>query len=101
LNQLAQLVGLDKSSVSRMVERLVQRKLVNRSEGSDRRSLGISLTPTAEKLVPRLAKHAEENDEAFFSSLSEKQRQEFLAVIKQLLDANGWKHSERGRDGIE
>lgn len=101
LNQLAQWVGLDKSSVSRMVERLVQRKLVNRAEGSNRRCLGISLTPGAEKLVPRLAKHADENDETFFNSLSEKQRREFLAVIKQLLDANGWKQSERGRYGVE
>ncbi|HUA67922.1 MAG TPA: MarR family transcriptional regulator [Candidatus Saccharimonadales bacterium] len=101
LNQLAQLVGLDKSSVSRMVERLVQRKLVNRDEGNDRRSLGLSLTPNAKKLVPKLAKHADLNDESFFKTLSQKQREEFLGTIKQLLDANGWKQSERGRYGIE
>lgn len=101
LNQLAQRVGLDKSSVSRMVERLVQRELINRDEGNDRRSLGLSLTPTAKKLVPRLAKHADLNDESFFKTLSQKQRKEFLGTIKQLLDANGWKSSERGCYGIE
>jgi DNA-binding MarR family transcriptional regulator len=101
LNQLAQFVGLDKSSVSRMVERLVQRKLVNRDEGNDRRSLGLGLTPDAKKLVPRLAKHADQNDESFFKTLSQKQRKEFLETIKQLLDANGWTQSERGRYGIE
>jgi DNA-binding MarR family transcriptional regulator len=101
LNQLAQLIGLDKSSVSRMVERLVQRKLVNRDEGNDRRSLGLGLTPDARKLVPRLAKHADQNDASFFKTLSQKQRKEFLGTIKQLLDANGWKSSERGRYGIE
>ena len=101
LNQLAQMVGLDKSSVSRMVERLVQRKLVNRDEGNDRRSLGLGLTPAAKKLVPRLARHADLNDETFFKSLSQKQHGEFLRVIKQLLHANGWNQSERGRYGIE
>jgi DNA-binding MarR family transcriptional regulator len=101
LNQLAELVGLDKSSVSRMVERLVLRELVNRSEGSDRRSLGLGLTPAARKLVPKLARLADQNDESFFNSLPAGQSRGFLATIKQLLDANGWKKSERGRDGIE
>jgi DNA-binding MarR family transcriptional regulator len=101
LNQLAQLIGLDKSTVSRMIDRLVLRELVSRSEGNDRRSLGLSLTPVARKLVPKLAKLADENDESFFNSLPVKQRQKFLATIKQLLDANGWKKSERGRYGIE
>ena len=101
LNQLAQRVGLDKSSVSRMVERLVQRELINRAEGNDRRSLGLSLTPTANKLVPRLAKHADLNDESFFKTLTQKQRKDFMGTIKQLLDANGWESAERGRYGIE
>jgi DNA-binding MarR family transcriptional regulator len=101
LSHLAELVGLDKSSVSRMVERLVLRQLVNRSEGSDRRSLGLSLTPAARKLVPKLARLADQNDESFFNSLPAGQSRQFLATIKQLLDANGWKKSERGRDGIE
>jgi len=101
LNQLAELVGLDKSSVSRMVERLVVHGRINRSEGNDRRSLGLSLTPTTRKLVPKLAKLADQNDEFFFNSLSARQGHEFLATIKQLLDANGWKKSERGRYGIE
>jgi DNA-binding MarR family transcriptional regulator len=101
LNQLAELVGLDKSSVSRMVERLVLRELVNRSEGNDRRSLGLGLTAAARKLVPKLAKLADQNDESFFNSLPARRRHEFLATIRQLLDANGWKKSEHGRYGIE
>jgi DNA-binding MarR family transcriptional regulator len=100
LNHTAQLVGVDKSSLSRMIERLVRRKLVVRSEGDDRRSLGLALTPAAKKLVPQLAKLADENDASFFKTLSQKQRKEFLGTIKQLLDANGWKLSERGRDRI-
>ncbi len=100
LNQAAQMVGVDKSSLSRMIERLVRRNLIIRSEGDDRRSLGLALTPTARKLVPQLAKLADQNDESFFKTLSPKQRKEFLRTIQQLLDANGWKLSERGRDRI-
>jgi DNA-binding MarR family transcriptional regulator len=101
LNEAAREVGVDKSSLSRMVERLVQKGLLNRTEGNDRRSVGLTLTPGAMKLVPQLAKLADENDEEFFHRLSPKRREEFLATIKQLLDANGWKSSERGRYGIE
>jgi DNA-binding MarR family transcriptional regulator len=99
LNKLAELIGQDKSSTSRMVERLVLRERVNRAEGNNRKSLGLGLTPAARRLVPKLAKLADQNDESFFNSLRPAQSREFLATIKQLLEANGWKKSERGRDG--
>ncbi len=101
LNQAAGLVGVDKSSLSRMVERLVQKGLLNRREGGDRRSVGLFLTRAGEKLVPQLAKLADENDSAFFHTLAGKQRADFLATIKQLLTANGWDASQRGRDRME
>jgi DNA-binding MarR family transcriptional regulator len=101
LNQAAEQVGVDKSSLSRMVERLVQKGLVNRAEGEDRRSVGLTLTGAGKKLVPQLAKLADENDEAFFHTLSTGQREEFLAAIKQLLTANGWDASRHGRDRME
>jgi DNA-binding MarR family transcriptional regulator len=101
LNEAAAQVGVDKSSLSRMVERLVQRGLVNRAEGKDRRSVGLTLTPAGKKLVPQLAQLADENDAAFFDTLVPKQRAKFLATIKQLLTANGWDASQRGRDRIE
>lgn len=101
LNEAAEEVGVDKSSLSRMVERLVQKGLLIRAEGNDRRSVGLSLTPSAMKLVPQLAKLADENDEQFFRSLPSKQRKEFLSTIKQLLEANGWDAAKRGRDRME
>lgn len=101
LNEAAQLVGVDKSTLSRMVERLVQKEWVNRSEGADRRSLGLNLTASGKKMVLQAAKVADENDESFFHNLSSRQREEFLAVVKQLLTANGWNVSARGRDQME
>lgn len=101
LNEAAEDVGVDKSSLSRMVERLVQKGLLIRAEGSDRRSVGLTLTPAAIKLVPQLARLADENDEEFFHTLSARQRQEFLATIKRLLDANGWDETKRGSDRMD
>lgn len=101
LNDTARLVGVDKSTLSRMVERLVQKGWVDRSEGEDRRSLGLALTGAGKKMVLQSAKLADENDDAFFNSLSARQREEFLSTIKQLLTANGWSTVIQGRDRIE
>lgn len=101
LNRAAQLVGVDKSSLSRMVERLVQRGLINRIGGDDRRSIGLNLTTAGKKLVRQLAKLADENDYAFFKNLSEKQRKDFLATIQKLLSANGWEPTTHGNDRIK
>ncbi len=101
LNEAAAQVGVDKSTLSRMVERLVRKGLVKRAEGDDRRSVGLALTPTGKKQVPQLAQLADENDVAFFNTLAPKQRAELLATIKQLLTANDWDASQRGRDRME
>lgn len=101
LNTVAGQVGVDKSTLSRMVERLVQMGLVNRSEGHDRRSLGLELTAAGKTMVLQSAKLADENDDAFFHSLSSRQREEFLTTIKQLLTANGWNAAFHGRDRME
>lgn len=101
LNQAAKQIGVDKSSLSRMMERLVHKGLVNRFEGDDRRSVGLSLTASGKKIVLQLAALADENDQAFFQTLSLKQREEFLKTIKHLLTANGWDVTNRSRDRME
>ncbi|MGH7980209.1 MAG: MarR family winged helix-turn-helix transcriptional regulator [Limisphaerales bacterium] len=101
LNEAAEAVGVDKSSLSRMVERLVQKGLLIRAEGEDRRSVGLTLTSAAMKLVPQLARLADKNDKEFFHTLSGKDRRNFLTAIKRLLDANGWDATRHGRDSME
>jgi DNA-binding MarR family transcriptional regulator len=101
LKEAARRVGVDKSTLSRMVERLVQKGLANRSEGQDRRSVGLTLTPAGKMLVLQLARLADENDEAFFRTLSSRRREGLLTIIKQLLAANGWNVATRGRDRME
>lgn len=101
LNLAAQLVGVDKSSLSRLVERLVQRGLINRTEGNDRRSIELSLTVTGKELVPKLAILADENDDFFFKTLTNRQKKDLLLIIQTLLTANGWKSSNNGDDRIK
>ncbi len=96
----ARLVGVDKSTMSRMMERLESAGLVSRADGPDRRTMALKLTAKARRLVPELAKLADENDAEFFQSLGPKKQKEFLKTVKELLAANGWDASERGADTV-
>jgi DNA-binding MarR family transcriptional regulator len=100
LNEAASLVGVDNSSLSRMVDRLIQKDLIHRTEGVDRRSVRLSLTSTGKKLVPELTRLADENDLYFFRCLSIKEREHMLNTIKSLLKSNNWDQSKRGKDRI-
>ncbi len=101
LNEAADLVGVDKSSLSRMVERLVLRRLVSRTEGEDRRSVRLALTTATRKLVPRLAALADENDQRFFEMLSVQERKELLRLVRKILGAHGWDGLGRGGDRMK
>ncbi len=95
LKQAVEAVGVDKSSLSRMVERLVKRGLVNRSEGKNRSSISLSLTEEGMELVPHLARVAVENEDVFFRSLNLNERKDLIDTFKKLLADNDWKKSKR------
>lgn len=89
LKEIVARVGVDQGALSRMVERLVSRGLVSRRESpNSRREVAISLTPEARKLVPQLAREADENDRFFFRHLNGVEREAFLSSIKTLLAQN-------------
>jgi len=101
LSCAAQLVGVDKSILSRMIDRLVNRNLVCRSEGKNRRSYSLTLTKEARELIPNLASLADENDKKFFKYLSHDQRQDLLAMIRKLLKANNLDQSKHSRNALD
>jgi DNA-binding MarR family transcriptional regulator len=81
---VAELVGLTRSAVSKLVDRLLEKGLVmRRPSRSDRRYQEIELTPAAIKLVPRLSDAADENDEAIFGVLSPSERGTLLRILKK------------------
>ncbi len=83
---LADSTGLTRGAVSKLVDRLVEKKLAHRTEATeDRRFQDVGLTAAGRTLVPRLAAAADENDREFFSRLSEKERQQLLGTLKKLV----------------
>ena len=79
---VAELTGLTRGAVSKLITRLLEKGLVLRKEAAgDRRYQDIRLSKSALALVPKLAKLADENDEEFFSVLSKEER----SALKKIL----------------
>jgi DNA-binding MarR family transcriptional regulator len=86
---VAELTGLSRGAVSKLIERLLRKGLVTRRGSSgDRRRQEIELTASAAALVPRIAKLADGNDEAFFGVISVKQRQVLRQTLILIADRN-------------
>jgi len=89
-NDLAQAMGMTKAPVSRILDRLVAKKLARRSESTeDGRARLIRLTPEGRVLVPRLAKLADINDRTFFSCLSEREQAALVNTMRKLVAHHG------------
>jgi DNA-binding MarR family transcriptional regulator len=86
---LAEQTGLTRGAISKLIERLVLKKLVSRKEGNDdRRYQRIALTPAGRRLVPKLAAIADSNDQAFFSPLTAREHEALVATLKKLVHAH-------------
>lgn len=84
---VAKITGLTRGAVSKLIERLLRKGLVTRTEFSiDRRYQEIKLTPAAVKLVPKLARIADENDESFFSVLPEAERKSLMSALVKVAE---------------
>ena len=95
-------IGVDNSSLSRMIERLVQKELVIRDiHPKDRRTVVLTLSRTAKKLVPLLAQEADKNDSEFFKFITPSERNLLLNIIQDVLTKNGWDKHERGHDTMK
>lgn len=81
-SMVAELTGLTRGAVSKLIDRLLSKSLVSRSESSDdRRYQEIKLTTTAIKLIPKLATIADENDDDFFSILTETEKKNLMNTL--------------------
>ncbi|HTU34936.1 MAG TPA: MarR family transcriptional regulator [Candidatus Acidoferrum sp.] len=86
---LAERTGLTRGAISKLIDRLFEKKLVIREESAeDRRYQTIGLTSAGRRLVPRLAALADANDAEFFATLSKKDRDALVATLKSLTQAN-------------
>ncbi len=86
---VADMTGLSRGAVSKLIERLLQKGLVTRAEASgDRRFQEIELTRAARKLLPKLARIADENDESFFSILTPSERSALKAILVKMAESH-------------
>jgi DNA-binding MarR family transcriptional regulator len=90
LGALADRMGLDGGVTSRLVERLVRKELASRKvDAKDRRAVTLALTPKARRLIPKLAREADRNDERFFGPLGETDKENLRRILIELVRVHG------------
>jgi len=81
---------LTRGAVSKLIERLVSKKLVDRkSSKDDGRYQTVSLTKAGKALVPKLAKLADQNDNEFFDGLTKAEKNQLLNTLKKIVESKG------------
>lgn len=86
LGELADQIGIDLGATSRLVERLIKKKLASRkASAQDRRYVTLELSVAGKKLIPKIAKEADKNDSFFFEPLSQSDRDHLLRIMKKLV----------------
>jgi DNA-binding MarR family transcriptional regulator len=89
---LAHKVGMTRGAVSKLVSRLCDKELMVRTfSDQDRRYQTVALTTAGRRLVPELARLADENDQEFFGQLSSAQRRTLLRLLRDMVHDHGWK----------
>lgn len=86
--QIAEQVAVDRSAVTRLLDRLEAKKLIERRhDGLDRRSIKIELTRPGRRLVDRLNELAEAHQARFLDQLHSTELRAFKSNIQKLLRA--------------
>ncbi|AEW55272.1 Transcriptional regulator, MarR family [Bacillus cereus F837/76] len=88
LNELASSLGLDNSTLSRHIQGLVNKNLVERTQSpTDRRYLSITLTPEGEKYENEIGKQMNTYIEEILSNVPKEKRMQVLESIDLILEA--------------
>ena len=88
-SEIAHAIGMTRGAVSRLVERLAAKKLAAVApSATDGRGQIVALTARGRRLVPELARLADENDEEFFDRLSPRDRQDLDRLVRALAAAH-------------
>jgi DNA-binding MarR family transcriptional regulator len=89
-SELAARIGMTRGAISKLVERLAAKSLVDKTGSTDdRRYQSLSLTGAGRALVPKLATLADRNDAEFFQHLKPAQRDALEAMMKDIVKRRG------------
>jgi len=87
---LADMTGMTRGAASKLIDRLVVKRLVSRRRRTDdRRYQDVALTAAGRRLVPALAVIADQNDKEFLRALSAREHETLVATLKKLVQAHG------------
>lgn len=97
--QIADNIGVDRSAVTRLLDRLETKQLVERvHDGLDRRSVKIFITETGQALMTELNEAAEEHQRQFLAQLPPTELRAFKGNVQKLLRfgdieaSESWRH---------
>ena len=87
--ELAEELGLDRSNVANVVDRLTRRGVVKQTVSKlDRRKRSIAITQKGVALMARFQPKAERAQRRLLEVLSKEERQQFMSLLSRLVDQN-------------
>jgi DNA-binding MarR family transcriptional regulator len=89
-SRAAELMGMTRGAISKLAERLVDKRLINRShDPHDGRAQRLALSAAGRALVPRLAALADANDAEFFAHLSADDQASLRRILEAVVAERG------------
>lgn len=83
-SRLAEAVGLDRSTLVPVLDGLERRELLERRQGTDRRTNGLWLTPKGKRFLARVKRRIEAHEERLLTGLSAKERDQLVSLLSRL-----------------
>ncbi len=97
MSQLGKVTGIQLSTLTRIVDKLVQKKFVTRKfDPSDRRVIRVNLTPYGNEIVKKIEETKREKIKSVLKKFSSFEREKFLQML-QLLHQRVYGEGERGK----
>ena len=89
--ELAELMGMTKGAITKVIDRLERKAWVTRRPyPQDARVRTLSLTREGERVLPELARLADRNDEEAFGVLTASEQTVLRALLEKVARAHGW-----------
>jgi DNA-binding MarR family transcriptional regulator len=82
--EIAAAAGLDRSSLTQLLDQLVRRGLIERRPGRDRRTVSLHLTPEGSEALGRAEPKVEEHEAILRAGLSDEEVTVLLKLLRQL-----------------
>jgi DNA-binding MarR family transcriptional regulator len=85
-SHLAERLGMTRGHISKLAERLIGKALIRRKDNPhDGRAQRLTLTAAGSRLVPQLARLADQNDAEFFALVAPADRQAMERVLREIV----------------